>query len=234
MSCPVCGYDAGPVLADWCSGAGGASAGYQLAGFHTVGFDVKRQPRYPGCFVLADVTADASPVDAAFDAFHGSPPCTDHRRSRQREVGTGWILGRCRERFELTGRPWVIENVPGAPMRPDYQLCGCMYGLADGELMIRRERWFETSWRGFALRAPCLHLLPAAIVLRHGARRESPRPRTTRQRGHIPQAVARRLMGIDWMTERELGDAIPPVYTADIGADLMAEVLDATRKETSS
>jgi hypothetical protein len=224
MSCPVCGYDAGPVLADWCSGAGGAGYGYQLAGFHTVGYDVTPQPRYPGCFVQADVTTGAVPVDG-FDAYHGSPPCTDHRPSRQRDVGTGWILGRVRERFEASGAPWVIENVPGAPIRPDYRLCGCMYGLTEGPWMLRRERWFETSWRGFTLRQPCVHDRPAAIVLRHGARFQMPRPRRRGStQGFLPQRIGRAVMGIDWMTQRELGDAVPPAYTADIGADLMALV----------
>lgn len=218
-ACPVCADDRAPVLADWCSGAGGAGFGYMLAGFHVVGFDVRDQPRYPGCFIRCDVM-DA-PVDG-FDAYHASPPCTDHRRSRIRTVGTGWLLPAVRGRLQGTGAPWVIENVPFAPMRPDYELCGCMYGLADDRWMIIRQRWFETSWHGFSLRPPCRHDRPAAIVLRHGARAETPRPNRTVQ--HIPQARARELMGIGWMTERELGDAIPPAYTMDIGADLLAQL----------
>lgn len=30
-ACPVCGETGRPVLADWCSGAGGAGRGYQIA-----------------------------------------------------------------------------------------------------------------------------------------------------------------------------------------------------------
>ena len=117
MSCPVCGYNAGPVLADWCSGAGGAGYGYQLAGFHTVGYDIKPQPRYPGCFVLGDCM-DA-PV-AGFDAYHGSPPCVDHMRYRAAwaiERGTGWLLNAVRERFRSTGAPWVMRMCRRAATR---------------------------------------------------------------------------------------------------------------------
>lgn len=221
-TCPVCGATGKPVLADWCSGAGGAGWGYQLAGFHTVGHDLLPQPRYPGCFVQGDVLAAAT---AGFDAFHASPPCTDHRKNAPRLHGTGWLLDACRQAMAATGKPWVLENVPWAPMRADYRLCGCMYGLGNATRLLRRERWFETSWGAYSLRPPCYHDRPAITVLRHGARIETPRPRTTGHQVYIPQAEAAALMGIHWMSERELGDAIPPAYTADIGADLMAHLL---------
>jgi len=223
--CPVCGAAGAPVLADWCSGAGGAGWGYALAGFHIVGFDLKPQPRYPGCFIRADVMT--APLDG-YAAFHASPPCLDHRRNAPRVEGSGWLLGAIRDRFTSTARPWVIECVPGAPMRPDYRLCGCMYGLSEGPYMITRERWFETSWGGFTLRPPCVHDRQAVTVIRSGAKRETPRPRSSGHQKHVPQAVAERLMGIGWMTRRELGNAIPPPYTTDLGHDLMTTLVLAS------
>lgn len=220
--CPVCGDATRPLLADWCSGAGGAGRGYQLAGFHVVGYDIKAQPRYPGCFVQQD--AMAAPL-TGFDAYHASPPCSDHLRARTPVMplhGTGWLLAACRERLAATGRPWVIECVPGAPMRVDYRLCGCMYGLRNDRFMILRERWFETSWNGFTLRAPCVHDQQAAVVLTGGPWYRTPRPE--RHKRYIDHATASALMGITWMTRRELGNAIPPAYTADLGADLMTQV----------
>jgi DNA (cytosine-5)-methyltransferase 1 len=221
-ACPVCGASDRPVLADWCSGAGGAGRGYQLAGFHVVGYDTRPQPRYPGCFVQADVME--APL-AGFDAFHASPPCVDHMRYRAawaHEAGTGWLLGAVRERLRGQPAPWVIENVPGAPLRPDFRLCGCMYGLRDDEWLLIRERWFETSWAGFALRPSCVHDRPACTVIKNGAFYLLPRPRHAKR--YIPLATAKALMGIDWMTKKELGEAIPPAYTADIGAELLSQL----------
>jgi DNA (cytosine-5)-methyltransferase 1 len=222
--CPVCGAADRPLLADLCSGAGGAGRGYQLAGLHAVGFDVKPQPRYPGCFVQADITA--GPLPAA-DAYHASPPCTDHMRWRcafAAPHGTGWLLSWVRLQLAGTRRPWVIENVPGAPLRADYRLCGCMFGLRDDEWLLIRERWFETSWAGFQLRPPCVHDRRAITVIKNGAffitTRRQPSGGHVKQ--YIPMATAAALMGIDWMRKKELGEAIPPAYTEHVGADLMA------------
>lgn len=225
-TCPVCGAEVDALLADLYSGAGGAGYGYGLAGFHYVGVDVKAQPRYPGCFIRADaLRVDLGP----FDAYHASPPCSDHIRSRNPASivhGTGYLLGATRERLTGSGRPWVIECVPGAPMRADYKLCGCLYGLGDERFVILRERWFETSWGGFRLRAPCYHDdRPACVNLTGGSWYRSPRP--GRHKHYIDHETTSALMGIDWMTRRELGNAIPPVYTADLGADLLAEVVRA-------
>jgi DNA (cytosine-5)-methyltransferase 1 len=38
-------------------------------------------------------------------------------------------------------------------------------------------------------------------------------------------------MGIDWMSRRELSEAIPPAYTEFIGLELMAHL---TKSETAS
>jgi hypothetical protein len=73
------------------------------------------------------------------------------------------LLGPTREALEALGKPYVIENVPGAPMRADYELCGCYFGL-----QLRRERWFETNWTP----APRLyahdHTIPSWTVTGNG------------------------------------------------------------------
>lgn len=222
-ACPVCGADDRPVLADWCCGAGGAGRGYQLAGFHVVGYDTRPQPHYPGCFVQAD--AMAAPLDQA-DAYHASPPCVDHLRRRCAWVpdhGTAWLVYAIRGRLRQTGRPWVMECVPGAPVRPDYQLCGCLFGLGDDDWQLVRERWFETSWHAAQLRQPCHHTKRAVTIIRQGAFYLTPRPQHGKR--YIDLATASAIMGVDWpVTKRELGDMIPPAYTAAIGADLAAQL----------
>jgi site-specific DNA-cytosine methylase len=61
-------------------GAGGATRGLQLAGFHVTGVDFRRQPRYcGGAFIQADVLggAVAQALDQ-FDFIWASPPCQAH------------------------------------------------------------------------------------------------------------------------------------------------------------
>jgi len=189
--------------------------GYHRAGFDVTGVDIKPQPRYPFTFVQAD--AMTFPLDD-FDAIHASPPCQDHMRSpspQQREHGTAWMLAATRERLKATGRPWIIENVPGAPMRPDLKLCGCMFALPH----LKRERWFETSWHAFDLRQPCDHRNGTISVTgtSGGSRIEK------RVFGRWPNRHDWELaMGIDWMRTAEMAQAIPPAYTEHIGRMLLA------------
>jgi DNA (cytosine-5)-methyltransferase 1 len=208
-----------PRLLDLFCGAGGAGMGYHRAGFDVVGVDVAPQPRYPFDFVQADATT--YPLDG-FDAIHASPPCQDHMRKGRATFtphGTGWMLPHTRERLEASGVPWVIENVPGAPLRPDLKLCGCMFGLPG----LRRERWFETSWRAFALALDHNHTSPLVTVVGNGTPREN-----RRILGHNQTvAICREAMGIDWMVRRELSQAIPPPYTELIGSQLLELVVPA-------
>ena len=205
-----------PRLLDLFCGAGGAAMGYHRAGFDVVGVDIKPQPRYPFEFHQGD--AMTWPLDG-FDAIHASPPCQDHSATKHlhgRTHGTGWMLAATRERLQASGLPWVIENVPGADMRADYRLCGCMFDLPG----LRRDRWFETSWHGFELRPPCYHTGNAVTVAGHGTDgrfyREGLRLQTQEDR--------QRAMGIDWMTQEGLSQAIPPAYTHHIGLQLLAHL----------
>jgi DNA (cytosine-5)-methyltransferase 1 len=209
-----------PMLLDLFCGAGGASVGYHRAGFDVVGVDNRPQPHYPFEFHQADATE--YPLDG-FDAIHASPPCqlfsvATHGDSERGEK-YGDLLSPTRVRLRAQSRPWVIENVPGAPMRPDFKLCGCLFGLP----MLRRERWFETSWYGFALRSPCNHPEPSLSVTGHGVGvGNGQRGRIAAILGRNPGiADAKAAMGIDWMNRDELSQAIPPAYTEYIGHQLI-------------
>jgi DNA (cytosine-5)-methyltransferase 1 len=189
-------------------GAGGAAMGYHRAGFDVVGVDIKARPSYPFQMVRADALQALETWDLSqFTAIHASPPCLAysvctavHARSRHPD-----LLPQTREALKLTGLPWVIENVPGAPMRADYRLCGCMFGLP----RLKRDRWFETSWHGFDFRPPCGRHRNTVIVTDGG-------------RG-VTLAEQRAAMGIDWMTRSELALAVPPAYTEYIGLQLQVE-----------
>jgi DNA (cytosine-5)-methyltransferase 1 len=208
-----------PLLLDLFCGAGGAAMGYHRAGFDVVGVDINPQPHYPFRFVQMDALHFWWRTSITPAAIHASPPCQAYSQSAQSQRNAGKeypdLLGPTRGLLTETDLPWVIENVPGAPMRPDFKLCGCQFGLE-----LRRERWFETSWHGFQLAAPHHHPYPVPSVVGHGT------PSWVRkQLGYNPTIHHyRAAMGIDWMNRNELSQAIPPAYTEYIGAQLLQHI----------
>jgi DNA (cytosine-5)-methyltransferase 1 len=194
-------------LLDLFCGAGGAAMGYSRAGFEVVGVDHKSQPNYPFEFVLAD--AMEYPLDG-FDVIHASPPCQaysvlahSHRNRGKRYPD---LLGAVRVRLQQAGTIWVIENVPGAPMRPDVVLCGSMFGMR-----VRRHRWFELSLPGLVLTPPCDHSTRPVVVSGNN------------HSGGFSAAEIMEAMAMPWATTRyEVRQAIPPAYTEHIGRLMLA------------
>jgi DNA (cytosine-5)-methyltransferase 1 len=205
-----------PLLFDAFCGEGGAAMGYHRAGFDVIGVDIWPQPRYPFEFHQGDALEALATFDLSrFAAIHASPPCHDHVRTFVAKNGTGALLARTRDALEQAGLPWVIENVPGAPMRADYKLCGCMFGLPK----LTRERWFETSWHGFEMRPPCHHPEPSVTAAGTGIPSHS--WFYGKVDGYEYHRLMREAMGIDWMTRAGLVQAIPPAYTEYIGRQLL-------------
>lgn len=194
---------------DLFSGAGGAARGLRDAGFHVVGVDIKPQPRYAGDqHIVAD--AMAYPLEG-FDLIWASPPCQRYS-VHCRNMGTADQhpdhLPGIRERLRASGAHWVIENVPGAPMRADLVLCGSMFGL-----QVIRHRRFECSFAIPSLVPRCQHSGNEVPVYGHGT------PSWHRKRHgrnfHLADRAA--AMGIDWMSRDELAESIPPAYSDFIG-----------------
>jgi DNA (cytosine-5)-methyltransferase 1 len=207
-----------PRLLDLFCGAGGCSVGYARAGFDVVGVDLEPKvvKNYPFEIHTTDALAFLAEHGHDFDAIHASPPCQAYSQSAQSQRNAGKeypdLLAPTRTALTRTGKPWVIENVPRAPMRPDFRLCGCQFGLE-----LRRERWFEVSWPVSQLVTPCYHPHPVVSVVGHGT------PTWVREQlGYNPTiADYRAAMGIDWMNRNELSQAIPPAYTQFIGEQLL-------------
>jgi DNA (cytosine-5)-methyltransferase 1 len=205
-----------PRLLDLFCGAGGATKGYQRAGFYVVGVDIKPQPRYCGDeFIQGDALTVA--LDG-YDAIHASPPC--QRFSVMRVLPQARVhpdlVAPIRERLSAAGVPWVIENVPGAPLRNPITLCGSMFGLRSGpDRYLRRHRLFEIQPRP-ALVPQCQHRGKAVGVYGHGS------AGWLGQRMRTAKAdEARVLMGMDWATRDGMSQAIPPAYTEWIGRELL-------------
>jgi len=203
-----------PRLLDLFCGAGGAAKGYQRAGFHVVGVDFKPQPRYCGDeFVQADAMTFA--LDG-FDAIHASPPCQRYSALRTREDLSSYpdLVEPIRARLITSGVPWVIENVPGAPLRSDLTLCASAFGLRS-----YRHRVFEFG--GFTVEQPP-HPKHVVRVNRRGENRREhwASGGFLTVTGDIGTYAGPEAMGIDWMIGAELSQAIPPAYTEFIGMAL--------------
>jgi DNA (cytosine-5)-methyltransferase 1 len=221
-----------PRLLDLFCGAGGAAAGYHRAGFDVVGVDIRPQPRYPFEFHQGDALellrdwADYSYFRNGVAAIHASPPCQRYVRSGMFDRGNHPdLLPPVRRLLKRTGLPWIIENVPGAPMRVDLKLCGCMFGLG-----VKRERWFETSWQAYELRPSCYHPEPVVGVYGHPRGRRSKQGKPWGWGNYSDWCLA---MGIDWMRGEELAQAIPPAYTSFIGRQLLEHLSPAPAAITS-
>lgn len=214
-----------PRLLDLFCGAGGAAMGYHRAGFEVVGYDIAPQPHYPFEFWQGDAI-DALRDKAlmeTIDAIHASPPCQSFTAYRRKGhgVGDGYanLIPGVRWLCKLSGKPYVIENVAGAPLEDAVRLCGSSFGLD-----VRRHRFFESNVS--MLRPPCNHAaqLPGRFP---GATNRRPMSRATVEVGvyRIPLETQKRAMGVDWyVTLSELSQAIPPAYTEHIGNYLMAYI----------
>lgn len=212
-----------PLLLDLYCGAGGAAVGYHRAGFDVIGVDINPQPRYPfeyyqgdALTLLPELVDRHQPV-----AVTGSPPCQDHSSlsARAGKHGTGWLLPATREAFQATGLPYVIENVMGADMRPDVILCGGMF-----DLRTYRHRQFELGRFWAMTPAHPRHVIKTSTRKRRACWDAGMHISVT---GDVGTYVGRLAMGIDWMTRRELSQAIPPAYTRFIGEQLLAAVTAA-------
>ena len=199
--------------------AGGAATGYHRAGFNVVGVDHRPQPNYPFEFIQADVMGLNAEFLSRFDAIHASPPCQAYSiTAKIRDTADKHpdLVEPVREMLKASGRPYVIENVVGAPLHDPILLCGTMFGLR-----VYRHRLFECSF---------FILVPGHPTHRGG---------TNASRGYSSFANGAEMiclagnnfvredgavaMGIDWETTRpELAQAIPPAYTQFLGARLMS------------
>jgi DNA (cytosine-5)-methyltransferase 1 len=196
--------------------AGGAAMGYHRAGFdEIVGVDIAPQPRYPFAFVQADALEYVAKHGQEFDAIHASPPCQGYSRTQSLQGNDHpMLIEDTRKLLQATGKPYVIENVKGAPLKDTTLLVGSMFGL-----QTMRPRLFETNFDLPFVLAPPPHA-------RHAEMGRKPKAgEYVHVVGHISDiAYCRDAMGIDWMNGKELSQAIPPSYTEWIGRHLIEQL----------
>lgn len=192
----------------------GCSVGYEMAAddlgikINITGVDIaypnvcRIPPGYH--FVQNDAIKFVEKYGKDFTHIHASPPCQINSRLNViHKKKYPDLVAPTREALRIAGKPYVIENVPGAPLINPLRLKGHMFGLN-----IVRERWFETSF---------FLLQPLA---------ERQRDKTRANGGTLIQATGHSVgttrewqdaMQIYWMDKPELAQAIPWAYTRWIG-----------------
>jgi DNA (cytosine-5)-methyltransferase 1 len=197
--------------------AGGVGKGLQQAGFDVVGVDIELQWHYPGEFHRGD--AMTFPLDG-FDFIWASPPCQGYSDLKNMPDAKEHpkLIEAVRERLQASGKPYAIENVEGAPLLNPITLCGSQFRLEVDGFQLRRHRLIETNF--FVPQPTCRHTEPVIGVYGGHARCRSAKHggRGTRDFvGKSQKELASEAMGIDWMTLKEMSQALPPVYSKFIG-----------------
>lgn len=204
------------VLDMFC-GAGGAAMGLHRAWpeAEIVGVDIEDQPRYPFRLVKMDWRDFMALYAETFDWFWASPVCKRYtqmlnhgltlRTNHPDQIPSVQAV------FRSLGKPYVIENVAGAPLRDAVMLCGTMFGLK-----TLRHRFFECS---FNLRTP-------DHPKHNGKGIRNQRDGGTYYRCYGHETGKRewgRAMGIDWMKTPELAQAVPPAYSEYIAKQYLLQ-----------
>lgn len=241
-----------PKLLDLYCCAGGASVGYDRAGFDVFGVDIDIRPDYPfpslrgdACLVLAMLldgrslrwwrrdsrTGRHEPVSLAlgdFAAYAASPPCQKHTTLTKGNEGRGWVnahvdlIPATRDALTDVGRPFIIENVVGARAELVEPVMLC--GLSFG-LRVFRHRLFESNI-GLDVPKHPSHEGHRVAGWRHGVKHEGDMFAVYGDGGGKgTTAEWQAAMGIDWTDDRKaIAEAIPPAYTEYLGRQLMAAV----------
>jgi DNA (cytosine-5)-methyltransferase 1 len=190
----------------FCCG-GGASTGLFQAGFEVTGVDIKHQKNYPFKFIQADVLDLSTEFLKEFDFIWASPPCQEYTMA-----GTQWrlegkeypdLIEPTRELLKKSGKPYVIENVPGSPLIQPVELCGIMFGIR-----TYRHRLFETNF-------PVIQPMHMAHVHKNTKMGRPPKENEFLHIvGHFSGVpLAREIMGLPNLNQYELAQAIPPAYS---------------------
>lgn len=187
--------------------------GYSQAGFEVTGVDINPQPHYPFDFIQADALQYVWEHADEYDIIAASPPCQAYAiTNRLNENDYPDLVDGTRALIQH--KPYVIENVVGAPLRNPKQLCGAMFGLR-----VYRHRIFESNLK-FRTKPHPIHEWPLAKM---------GRPPKEGEFMHVVGnfsgvEYAREAMGIDWMVRDELAQAIPPAYTLHIGKQIIGQL----------
>lgn len=197
------------VALDLFCGAGGASKGIANCGFELIGVDSKPMPNYPYEFIQEDAVQFMEFGLNDFDFIWASPPCQEYSWASEGRRNEGYkyqdLVEITRHHLEKSGKPYIIENVVGAPLINPVILCGTMF---PDDLKVFRHRLFESNMN-----------LKVDLECNHRGHEAKKRRKDSGDFFTVAGNWVGTLeewsdaMGIDWMTRKELTQAIPPVYS---------------------
>lgn len=206
-------------LLDLFSGAGGAGLGYIQAGFDVTGIDNVKKP-YPSTFIKADVMALDIEYLQQFDVIHASPPCQSYSITQNLAKAQGkkstkpQLVKPVREMLKLSGKPYIMENVIGAPLFDPVMLCGSAFNLK-----VRRHRIFESNLN--LIGTKCNHKAQGRPIGIYGSLNDQI-PNGGKTAANIDEAnEAMGTVGFKW---RNLCEAIPPAYTKYLGEQILKQL----------
>lgn len=198
-------------------GAGGASRGIARAGYEVFGVDKAEQVNYPYTFYQGDAIEFMEEGLSDFDFIWASPPCQAYSVSSASRRKEGYVYAdlveATRHYLQLSGKPYIIENVIGAPLLNPVKLCGTMFP----DLKVFRHRLFESNMP-LKVELKCNHTGHEAM------KRRGDGCDFYTVAGHWPGTVLEwsQAMGIDWMKNKyELSQAIPPAYSEYLVKQIM-------------
>lgn len=186
-------------------GAGGAAMGIHLgARAEITGWDINPQPDYPFDFNQGDATKLEAEYVAGFDLVWASPPCqafSDISNVGGKKYPN--LIPPTRKILEESGVPYIIENVPSAPLRKDLMLCGKMFSMR-----VIRHRIFELeNWP-----------VPQPLHMNHDedyitvAGKGNGGPGS--KHGYKTKEDWQKVMATGWMNRRQsIAESVPPFYS---------------------
>lgn len=207
-----------------------------MAGFMVLGVDNKPQKRYCGDgFICMDalefLRQETVESMARFSLVWASPPCQRYSPGAAQH-GTQErhpdLIAPIRKELWRLKASYILENIPSAKRKllTPALLCGHMFSLP-----LYRHRLFETS-------DP---VCPPAHPKHHPLWKDSPFGRvvtitsnsggSSRRRGYRMASLgeARKALELDWLSQVELREAIPPRY-----ARFLAQEWKKSRKEEAA
>jgi hypothetical protein len=199
-------------ILDLFSCCGGASTGlYNNGKNKVVGVDINDNHIYPFEFIKANVLELETSFLEEFDIIWASPPCQQFSIGSKRWLNLGYdmppnLIPQTRILLNKSTKPYIIENVPNAPLRKDLILCGEMFGLR-----VIRHRVFELG-NGLTV--------PQPKHIKHKPRIDPKHSYYSQLAGHGGDSYSYKIedwkldIGINWVNDKEhIVEMIPPAYS---------------------